>query len=118
VSKLKDAAARVVAARNKPGGSWDDLKEAIGELEDVLKASCGSAPDDGGPAFACAAERRHQSGMSLRDYFAAEALSGYASQRLTALAIAANRITSKQVVEACYEWADLMLAARKEGGAK
>ena len=30
---------------------------------------------DGGPAFACAADNGHQSGMSLRDYFAAAALS-------------------------------------------
>lgn len=32
--------------------------------------------DNGGSAFACAAENGHQAGMSLRDYYAGQALQG------------------------------------------
>ena len=50
-------------------------------------------------------------GMSLRDYFAAAALTGLLASR-----IAAERGHTKQdIAEVAYENADAMLAARKEG---
>lgn len=71
--------------------------------------------DDGGYAFPRAATETNnpnmffepQEGMTLRDYFAAAALQG----------ILANptEVSSATVVKASYEYADAMLAARKEG---
>ena len=63
------------------------------------------ANNDGGPAFACAAENGHQAGMSLRDWFAGQVLVGlvdmWGPERGSGIA---------------YEYADAMLAARKGDG--
>lgn len=66
---------------------------------------------DGGSAFACAAENGHQPGMSLRDYFAAAAL-----PRVIGANIACN--TPDWQADAAwmaYSMADAMLAARAKG---
>lgn len=68
-----------------------------------------SAPiNDGGPAFPviyCT------EGMSLRDYFAAQALAGmlqnYTTQKFG--------VGEQTCAQGAYEFADAMLAARKEG---
>lgn len=68
-----------------------------------------SAPiNDGGPAFPviyCT------EGMSLRDYFAAQALAGmlqnYTTQKFG--------VGEQTCARGAYEFADAMLAARKEG---
>ena len=49
-------------------------------------------------------------GMTLRDYFAAKAMQ--AMIPATIKAIADELATSKQVVDASYQWADLMMKAR------
>ncbi|NBR22384.1 MAG: hypothetical protein EBU08_01045 [Micrococcales bacterium] len=52
-----------------------------------------------------------EKGMDLRDYFAAKALQSLIP--VSTKAIADKLITSKNVVDASYEWADLMMKARE-----
>jgi hypothetical protein len=67
--------------------------------------------DDGGPAFAAGYHPEGNSadhpGMSLRDYFAATAM--------TAIPHCGDgpELDSGDFARACYEWADAMLDARK-----
>jgi hypothetical protein len=63
--------------------------------------------DDGGPAFACAAENGHQEGMSLRDWYAGMALHNPAVTEHVILR------HPKLMAEKAYEIADAMIAARK-----
>jgi hypothetical protein len=70
----------------------------------------------GGAAFPWANDSNKEyywinQGMSLRDYFAAAALQG----QLSCAEIIGGTVTGPEVAGSCYEWADLMLAARKEG---
>ena len=51
-------------------------------------------------------------GMDLRDYFASDAMKALIP--VTTKAIADELITSKNVVDAAYQWADLMMEARKK----
>lgn len=63
--------------------------------------------EDGGPAFACG-DHTHggQGGMSLRDWFAGQALVGlFASAKLPS--------TTDAIGPICYGAADLMIKARK-----
>jgi hypothetical protein len=68
--------------------------------------------DDGGRAFPFAYETSHPEehgincGMTLRDYFAAKAMQGFAADPAMA-AVSASRIS-----EAAYMWADAMLKER------
>ena len=67
-----------------------------------------SAPNDGGPAFACAAENGHQEGMSLRDWFAGQALVGdYAH-----LGSCRDKSHAEKAAARYYMIADAMLAER------
>ena len=81
-----------------------------------------SAINDGGPAFAQPAiydSSRDQinqasaygcdAGTTLRDYFAAKAMSG--------LVVNGDNFNVPQLAKYSYEFADAMLAARKTGGA-
>ena len=73
--------------------------------------------DDGGPAFPVAADVNpdgNQSGIRLRDYFAAAALQGQLSCAETMQAVSKGAFTAREFAGSCYEWADAMLAARKE----
>jgi hypothetical protein len=54
---------------------------------------------------------RGENGMDLRDYFAAKAMQ--ASIPHTMKAIANDLSTPKDVVNSAYQWADLMMEARK-----
>lgn len=80
--------------------------------------------NDGGPAFPVHdpfavhqpsnvdEAKRLAGGMTLRDYFAAKAMQGFAAS--------SNDVgwrSMDQIAETAYEWADAMLRARKEGGA-
>lgn len=68
-------------------------------------------PDrDGGPAFACAAENGHQPGMSLRDYFAAQVITGLAIS--WGKEPADSDYGTATAAESAYKLADAMLAAR------
>ncbi len=69
----------------------------------------GLMADDGGPAFACAAENGHQAGMSLRDYFAGQALVGLLAQEDPDEAV-----STSFDAEHAYRYADSMLAARED----
>lgn len=66
--------------------------------------------DDGGPAFACGVaspdgEKHLQEGMSLRDWFAGQALEK---------ASKGNSKTAQDIAKRAYYIADAMIAARKE----
>jgi hypothetical protein len=71
----------------------------------------------GGPAFPVSMEgsykpyeRLPQDGMTLRDYFAGQALTGWISD---------PNVTDwdkPKAAQFCYEFADAMLAAREKGG--
>ena len=63
----------------------------------------------GGPAFPWPVPSQHQAyhGMTLRDYFAAKAMQGFASNL-------GPGVTFNSRAEIAYEWADAMLKARME----
>lgn len=65
-------------------------------------------PSDGGPAFPHAHEDYpFQHGMSLRDWFAGQALSGLlADPQVDGMPLPTARV--------CYEYADAMLKAREQ----
>ena len=79
-----------------------------------------SAPNDGGPAFPIpdrsfpnGETQWGASGMSLRDYFAGQALNS-----LCAVVSPEDGLCVGLIVKDCYEIADAMLAEReKRGGA-
>lgn len=69
--------------------------------------------DDGGPAFPHVASDGHpdyRCGMSLRDWFAGQALAGFVQQ-----ADLVEEYRHKFIAKSCYRLADAMLAARKAG---
>ncbi len=67
---------------------------------------------EGGPAFPVSAGGETYRGMSLRDLFAGQALSG-----LIAPAERPHPMTIDDVARACFDYADAMLRAReREGG--
>lgn len=69
--------------------------------------------DDGGPAFARPKSQfSAQVGMSLRDWFAGQALVGM-NATLTDAASSPNLGTCKLMANYAYDQADAMLAARK-----
>lgn len=55
---------------------------------------------NGGPAF--------PDGMTLRDWFAGQALAGFAAHPDN------HNWLQKEIAGDCYDWADAMLAERKE----
>lgn len=69
-------------------------------------------------AFACASDDAHQPGMTLRDWFAGQALVGRSfivadpHDDLTTVS-GLNLMTAEGMAASCYELADAMLAARK-----
>lgn len=80
------------------------------------------AEEHGGPAFPTVARdgnwQPHHDGMTLRDYFAAEALKGVAISDPEAVTGSSSRTTSDDALEresvawSCYAMADAMLKAR------
>lgn len=65
-----------------------------------------SAVDDGGAAFAAATDYTFQQGMTLRDYFAAQAMNGL-------MRYPNGGATPTEWATAAYQFADAMIAARK-----
>lgn len=78
-----------------------------------------SIPDDGGPAFAVlaitpAGDEIGHPGMSLRDFFAAQALPALITESYSPEMLESSRqIIMRSVAASAYTIADLMLAARK-----
>jgi len=73
-----------------------------------------NTPERGGNAFAGAGGSMSEPGMSLRDYFAAAALTGLASIKIESpqpLPAGADLFVAKAT--AAYKYADAMLKARK-----
>ncbi|WNO06000.1 hypothetical protein [Rhodoferax mekongensis] len=71
-----------------------------------------SNKETGGPAFPSEHSRcqnGREDGMTLRDYFAGEALSG-----LVASCTNDQEVTPRLAAKWCYEMADAMLEARKQ----
>lgn len=68
-----------------------------------------SAPNDGGPAFATATCGDFQKGMSLRDWFAGQALAG------VDIGEYAGTGWADSLAKPCYQIADAMLKARNGG---
>ena len=68
-----------------------------------------SAPNDGGAAFPCEGGPESglhpDPGMSLRDYFAGQALAGW-------LAVTDSPPPPEMAAKRCYSYADAMIAAR------
>ena len=120
---LRECAEHVVAARSKPDGSWDELKDAIAELGDALENQPAkpAAIHSGGPAFPVPPASalgtgdprdgvgvvHAQEGMSLRDWFA-----GMAVQGLMAHPKIGNSASSEKIADYAWEQADAMIAAR------
>ena len=77
-----------------------------------------SAPiNDGGPAFATySPDHGTQRGMTLRDYFAGQAMTAWIEDfcRNTPSEEPAKDVTMK-IANYCYLMADAMIAAQKEG---
>ena len=65
-----------------------------------------SNANDGGPAFACSDVSYYQKGMTLRDYFAGQALAGRLSNGVF--------YNAKEVACVAYIMADAMLAERNK----
>lgn len=53
-------------------------------------------------------------GMDLRDYFAAKTLNALLSTQEVHSGIAQEQITPDEVAKTAYQWADLMMEARKQ----
>jgi len=69
---------------------------------------------DGGPAFPCAKERHAWfPGMTLRDYFAANALQGMISANVGFFDTNKAREDANLAARSAYEYADAMLKARE-----
>lgn len=80
----------------------------------------GEPIDDGGPAFPLTSEwTRH--GMTLRDYFAGQALAGALASDAHPDVILATLMETPEAIRqrarVCYQLADAMLAERRKGAA-
>lgn len=71
----------------------------------------------GGYAFPHPMGNGHREGMTLRDWIAGKVLQAHLSIELTHTRLAEKDITPMETVNACYQWADLMLIARGKEGA-
>jgi hypothetical protein len=69
-----------------------------------------SAINDGGPAFPRDHRYEGHNGMTLRDYFAAKAMQGFAADGAFARD---NGLTIDELAEDAYDVADAMLKARE-----
>lgn len=84
---------------------------------------------DGGPAFPAVIPVEHsdvqgkdypnftESGMSLRDWFAGQYLTTFATRRATSERPGEEEDVPKLIANRCYVIADAMLSEREKGGA-
>lgn len=110
---LREAAQNVVDTLDDHH-DWHDLKQAIADLDEALKAPATSS--DGGPAFPTKREAldprsigwHMQEGMTLRDWFAGMALQGLISHVVGVKGGETNDYASR-----AFQYADAMTAARE-----
>jgi hypothetical protein len=69
--------------------------------------------NDGGPAFPNSKPTTGEDGMSLRDWFAGQALAGLVGSECIHLAIPNGAQTDKSMAQMSFELADAMLRARE-----
>ena len=109
LNAIRQAAQKVVDERFKPGGEWDDLKNAITDLANVLdQKPSHDSTNDGGPEFPswnCAENTNH--GMTLRDWFAGMALQGMLANPDF------NGANDASVAGFAYRQADAMIEGRE-----
>jgi hypothetical protein len=74
-----------------------------------------NAIDNGGPAFPPRTDADYNQGMTLRDWFAGMALQGYLAGRNNMSAENPMNFERHRAAKDCYNYADAMIAARKEG---
>lgn len=74
--------------------------------------------NNGGPAFPTRYQYPYGNGMSLRDYFAAQAMGHLSQPLLKAMAQQGFPPNCHEVAKLCYEIADAMIAEREKGGSK
>jgi hypothetical protein len=105
MSALTLAAKRVVDSHASRGSwmPWADLKEAISQLDDVLKADQSPALQN----LECVSAPGLD--LSKRDWFAGMALQGAMANPATAALWSATAMA-----QACYSQADAMLVAGKD----
>ena len=74
-----------------------------------------SNTNTGGPAFPLHADERNlmRYGMTLRDYFAAKAMQGFAMDDVLCKEAITAPDWYKSIADAAYDMADAMLAARE-----
>ena len=76
----------------------------------------------GGPAFPLVAQNWHKTGMTLRDYFAAQAMLGFISAKAwhptfvypDDYAFVPGQRADETVADCAYQYADAMLAQRSK----
>ena len=85
-----------------PGMREWDPQDVAEEIRRMRK------PNEGGPAFPCRSELKRFSGMTLRDWFAGQAVAGTLAQ----VEDEAAHVTAAYG----YRVADAMLAEREKGG--
>lgn len=115
---------RIKTWREDDSQSYDDGARLLIEAEEVLRAHAAAPADDGGPAFPRPfskdgdTEAWSQEGISVRDYFAGQALTGMIAEGMFASALSQEGDTPAafgRMAEDCYGFADAMLTARKAG---
>jgi hypothetical protein len=87
-------------------------RRSIAKKEAVRAVITKEKPMNNKPAFPNP-NRTDQTGMTLRDYFAAKAMQAQISMPETLLAIRRKAVTADQICGSCYEWADAMMKARE-----
>jgi hypothetical protein len=76
---------------------------------------------NGGPAFPCDSKRFESEGMTLRDYFAAKAMSAIISKSPLGVCFQVDdpeefMAIQNAIARGAFDYADAMLAARENGG--
>lgn len=92
------------------GTPYDDTKELVTAAADRIEARQKSVtPDDGGPAFPWGEHGVRLGGLTMRDWFAGQALTG-----MLAAADAPKGWTVEKLAGAAFDFANAMIAERQK----